>query len=348
MGAEEEANHGASGPDFLATQGGVFEAGHEFEAVFGDVVVEADVGGLIEVAGGEACGILVAALGLEAFGIVGAGELVAGSDLEVVGEEKAGLEVESDGVTVIAAETGCDFGHEGSGAFGQNEGSGDAVVETIEVGGVVIGFAMEVAEIKVGGVGAEGLTEVVVGGSEVGVAGVEVSKGFAHVSAGGVGEKTGVVGQPVDAAEEGDGGCIVGAEHIGHHASLEVVDVAAGDVSVVGEAVFLLAEGESDLFAEGPLGPKFGKAAVERFEVTAADHLGVEAKFFEESGLEAEAVAAGFVGVAFAGGTFGPVVLTVVAAEDPEFLEDGVGVALIDASEVLPFFAEGGGGGEGG
>lgn len=77
MRAEEEANHGAGGPDFLATQGGVFEAGHEFEAVFGDVVVEADVGGLIEVAGGEACGVLVAALGLEAFGIVGAGELVA-------------------------------------------------------------------------------------------------------------------------------------------------------------------------------------------------------------------------------------------------------------------------------
>jgi uncharacterized protein YgbK (DUF1537 family) len=77
MGAEEEANHGASGPDFLATQGGVFEAGHEFETVFGDVVVETDVGGLIEVAGGEACGAFVTSLGLEALGIVGTGELVA-------------------------------------------------------------------------------------------------------------------------------------------------------------------------------------------------------------------------------------------------------------------------------
>lgn len=267
--------------------------------------------------------------------------------MKVVGDEVAGLEVESDGVTVVAAETGCDFGHEGSGAFGQNEGSGDAIVETIEVGGVVIGVAMEVAEIKVGGVGAEGLAEVVVGSSEVGVAGVEVGKGFAQVGAGGVGEKTGVVGQLVDAAEEGDGGGVVGAEHVGHHAALEVVDVAAGDVSVVGEAVFLLTDGESDLFAEGPLGPQFGEAAVERFEIAAADHLGVEAEFFEEAGLEAEAVAAGFVGVAFAGGTLGPVVLAMVAAEEPEFLEDGVGVALVNASEVLPLFAEGGGVGEG-
>ena len=77
VGAEVEADHGAGSPDLLTAHGGVFDAGHEFEAVFGDVVVEADVGGLIEVAGGEACGILVAALGLEAFGIVGAGELVA-------------------------------------------------------------------------------------------------------------------------------------------------------------------------------------------------------------------------------------------------------------------------------
>ena len=194
MGAEEEANHGASGPDFLATQGGVFEAGHEFEAVFGDVVVEADVGGLVEVACGKACGALVTALGFEAFGIVGTGELVASCNLKVVGDEVAGLEVESDGVSVFAAETGCDFGHEGAGAFGQNEGGGDAVVETIEVCGVVVGVAMEVAEIKVGGVGAEGLAEVVVGGSEVGVAGVEVGEGFSHVCPGCVGEEAGVVG----------------------------------------------------------------------------------------------------------------------------------------------------------
>lgn len=50
VGAEEESDHGAGGPDVFAAQGGVFEAGHEFEAVFGDVAGEADVGGLIEVA----------------------------------------------------------------------------------------------------------------------------------------------------------------------------------------------------------------------------------------------------------------------------------------------------------
>jgi hypothetical protein len=72
----------------------------------------------------------------------------------------------------------------------------------------------------------------------------------------------------------------------------------------------------------------------------------MEAEFFEEAGLEAEAVAAGFIGLAFASGAVGPVVLAMVAAEEPEFLKDGVGVALVEASEVFPFVAEGGGGRE--
>jgi hypothetical protein len=64
--------------------------------------------------------------------------------------------------------------------------------------------------------------------------------------------------------------------------------------------------------------------------------------------LEADAVAAGFKGFVLAGGTFGPVVLAMVATEEPQFLKDGVGVALVEASEVFPLVAEGGGGGEGG
>ena len=348
MRAEEESDHGAGGPDVFAAHGGVFEAGHEFEAVFGDVVVEADVGSLIEVARREAGGAFVTELRIEAFGIVGAGELVAASDLEVVGDEVARLEVESDGVTVFAAEAGGDFGHEGSGAFGQNEGGGDAIVETIEVGRVVVGVAMEVTEIKVGGVGAEGFAEIVIAGGEEGVAGIEIGESFAHVSAGRIGEEAGVVSEFVDATEEGDGGGIVCAEHVGHHAALKVVDVAAGDVSVVGEAVLLLPDGERNLFAEGPLDPEFGEAVVEGFEVAAANHLGVEAEFFEEAGLEADAVAAGFEGIVLAGGAVGPVVLAVVTAEEPKLLEDGIGVALVEATEVFPFFAEGGGGGEGG
>ncbi len=116
----------------------------------------------------------------------------------------------------------------------------------------------------------------------------------------------------------------------------------------MGEAVFLLTDREGNLFAEGPLDPEFGEASVKRFEVAAADHLGVEAEFFEQAGLEAYTVATGFVGLAFASGTVGPVILAMVAAEEPEFLEDGVGVALVEAAEIFPFLAEGGWGFEGG
>lgn len=207
---------------------------------------------------------------------------------------------------------------------------------------------MEVAQIQVRGIGAEGLAEIVVGGGEVGVAGIEVGEGCSHVGPGRVGEEAGVVGQFVDATEEGHGRGIVRAEHVGHHATFEVIDVATGDVPVMGEAVFLLPDGKGDFFVEGPLDPEFGEAVVEGFEVAAADHLGMEAEFFEEAGLEAEAVAAGFIGLAFASGAVGPVILAMVTAEEPELLEDGVGVALVEASEVFPFFAEGGGGGEGG
>ncbi len=116
----------------------------------------------------------------------------------------------------------------------------------------------------------------------------------------------------------------------------------------MGEAMFLLTDGEGEFFAEGPLDPEFGEAVVEGFEVAAADHLGMEAEFFKEAGLETDTVAAGFVGLAFASGTVGPMILAMVTAEEPEFLEDGVGVAFVEATEVFPFFAEGGGGGEGG
>lgn len=207
---------------------------------------------------------------------------------------------------------------------------------------------MEEAEIEVGGVGAEGLAEVAITGSEEGVAGIEVGEGISNVGPGGIGEEAGVVGPSVDATEEGHGWGVVRADHVGQHATLEVIDVAAGDVSVVGEAMFLLTDGESDFFVEGPLDPEFGEAAVEGFEIAAADHLGMEAEFFEQAGLEADAVAAGFEGIVLAGGTFGPVVLAMVAAEEPQFLKDGVGVALVEASEVFPLVAEGGGSGEGG
>lgn len=180
---------------------------------------------------------------------------------------------------------------------------------------------------------------------EVAPARIELRERIAHARAGRVGEQACIVAKTSAFAAQRDRRRVVQPEHVREHAALQIVDVAAGDVAVVGKAVLLLTDGQIERIAEGPLRPQLGEAVVKGLKVSAADHLGVQRQLVEEFALESHPQAAVFETLLIpAVAAINPVLLGVIAAQEPEFLHDRVVLILIHAPEVLELLAERDGG----
>ena len=335
MRPEEHADAGEDGEGVAVVHARVLHAREQLEAVSGHVVVQAEIGRLVVLAVGQAGDGFVAALAAQTAGHAGAGELIAGHQFELVREEEAGLEVERDRVALGAAEAGGDLGDERHRSFGEDQRARNRVVEAGQVGRIALGMAVQVAAVERRGVGAAEVAEVIGEGRQPGGAGVKVREGFPHVPFGEVREDAGVVVELADAARERHGGGVIQAHHVGEHGALHEAHVAARDVAVVREAVLLLTDGELQGGVEFPARPEFGEAVVGRFEVAAADRLRVDGQVIVHLGLEAETDAAAFERALAATDAARVMVVAVVAAEHPEFLESLGLLVLVDESEVL-------------
>ena len=107
------------------------------------------------------------------------------------------------------------------------------------------------------------------------------------------------------------------------------------------EAVLLLADGEVERFRELPADPEFGEAIVGRFEVAAADRLRVHRQPVEHRGLEAEADAAALEAGILSVAAVVVVVMSVVAAKHPQFLEARILFVPVDQAQVFEALFEG-------
>ena len=70
---------------------GVFDAGHQFHAMFSKMVVQTEVAGLIKVAAAQVCFALLTALCAQTLVTVAARKLVTGDGLQSPNDKKARL-----------------------------------------------------------------------------------------------------------------------------------------------------------------------------------------------------------------------------------------------------------------
>lgn len=89
-------------------------------------------------------------------------------------------------------------------------------------------------------------------------------------------------------SREGDGRGIVRAEHVDQGTTLKSLNVAAGYVTVVGETVLLLADGELHGIAEHPSYPELGEAVIHGFKITSTDGLRMEDQVIKKLGLSSD------------------------------------------------------------
>lgn len=100
--------------------------------------------------------------------------------------------------------------------------------------------------------------------------------------------------------------------------------------------MLLLADGEVERITERPLRPKLGEAVVKGLQVRAADHLGMQRELVEELPLKPHAQTAVFKAfLILTVAAIRPVLLAMVAAQQPELLHDRVVFVGVDAAQVL-------------
>jgi hypothetical protein len=194
---------------------------------------------------------------------------------------------------------------------------------------------MHPPEIHVGGVRAQVPPQIVGDRGEDRSPGVELGEGLADVRAGRVGKDAGVIAPPAGLPGQRHRRGVIGGEQVHQQAPLDRAEVPAGYRAVVGEAMLLLAHRQGHLRNERPLRPKLREPVVERIEVTPAHHLRMDRQSVEQLSLPPDPKSTVLPALVLPGAAFGPMILPMVSAQEPQLLQPPMIRVVPQASQVL-------------
>ena len=138
----------ARSPDILPIHVCILHSIHQFDAMSSNVVVEACISCLVDISRVHTDRSLVSTLGQQAIFFVCKRQLIPRRQLKLLSEKVPWLNIDSDRVSIGTSSSQQRLGDERNGPTGEDQRSGETVFVSIEIGGVLIGIAVQVADIE--------------------------------------------------------------------------------------------------------------------------------------------------------------------------------------------------------